>query len=1221
MLITRVIRGVMRRFLRKREKRPEDVAKEFILLFKDPDGFYIEEIPPKGRGVRTGKKIFKGEYLCTYFGKYISKERGEELEEENSTGIDASEEPNEGPLLGRLVNHGRGQEQNCTMKKVRIDNKPYLCLFAIRNIEVGEELLYNYGVDLPWETMVCGSLKDSKEKKRMESNASTAQYVMKVTEANKLEHTKANITESTDADNTELATRDRTERIKTESCEAYITESCDADITRNTEPDLMESTKADIVEINKEDIGEITEADTCIIESSRADINERLEADKAESATRDSTETEKNTESCEAEMIDITDADFMQSTKADKIKSTGADVTVHVSAKSDTRDISESKISESIRENVTMSTKWDTRDSTGSDITESIVDDMTGSTKSDTGDSTESNITESIGEDLTWNTRADTWDSTESNMTESIERDIIKSVWVDMMGSTEADKMESTDSHITDSIKTNTTESTNADKIESTEANIIASTGANSIENTEPDIMDITENNIADGTKANITESTEPDIMEITEADIADGTEANITESTEPDIMEITEADIADGTEANITESTEPDIMEITEAGITGGTEANITESTEPNIMARTKVLEADTVERTNRNTDQRKFIETSDLEDLASDNSEEYPVLSNFAYNVNVLEKGNGTLIPTKRPKKGENVEACVYSPCEYCFGFFVSSELWKHHKKCLVKPEGKTLKDKCIKARSALLLPMMAECSQELKSVLANMNDDNVTETVRKDTLILKYGEKIMKVGNEQHNKHFISQKMRELGRLLIEIKKTTPGCLRGLLKPSMFPKIIAAVKSLTGYDEKSQAYLIPSLALKLGSSLKKCAKILKAEALINGDDVVSKAADDFFDLCEMEWPDQVSTIALKNLKEKKWNKPEFLPVVQDIALLHNYLKEMASQLRKKLISPSEISTDSDEETETDGKNEEMIKKTRTGFWYQLAKVSLTQIILFNRRRSGEASRIKIDNYYAAGTEYNEDIRSVLSEVERKLLDHLNRFVIRGKRGNKVPVLLTNEMKEDIDCLMAHRKSVSISETNSYLFAIPESENHIRGSDCLRIFSEACGAEHPEIFALLNNELDVLAKFMGHNIKVHREYYRLPENTLQLAKVSKILLNLESGNLKGTGKTLEEIEVNMNAKPPQKDRKLKTIKRKSWSEVEKKAVNEELGVFVRQQRVPGKLDCDKCLRKKPELSGRSWKDIKYFIHNRIQNMKRKIREIYYYVELLFDK
>ncbi|KAJ8320899.1 hypothetical protein KUTeg_002486 [Tegillarca granosa] len=79
-------------------------------------------------------------------------------------------------------------------------------------------------------TMCIQIVKKKREWKAMQA---LAQYVMKVTEANKLEHTKANITESTDADNTELATRDRTERIKTESCEAYITESCDADITRN----------------------------------------------------------------------------------------------------------------------------------------------------------------------------------------------------------------------------------------------------------------------------------------------------------------------------------------------------------------------------------------------------------------------------------------------------------------------------------------------------------------------------------------------------------------------------------------------------------------------------------------------------------------------------------------------------------------------------------------------------------------------------------------------------------------------------------------------------------------------------------------------------------------------------------------------------------------------------------------------------------------------------
>ena len=32
-------------------------------------------------------------------------------------------------------------------------------------------------------------------------------------------------------------------------------------------------------------------------------------------------------------------------------------------------------------------------------------------------------------------------------------------------------------------------------------------------------------------------------------------------------------------------------------------------------------------------------------------------------------------------------------------------------------------------------------------------------------------------------------------------------------------------------------------------------------------------------------------------------------------------------------------------------------------------------------------------------------------------------------------------------------------------------------------------------QILNLNENELDVLARFMGHDIKVHRKYYRLPD------------------------------------------------------------------------------------------------------------------------------
>lgn len=67
--------------------------------------------------------------------------------------IDASEEPIKEPYLGRLVNHGEKKEINSKLKVIPDPNgQPALCLFALRDINTGEELLYNYGIsDLPWK--------------------------------------------------------------------------------------------------------------------------------------------------------------------------------------------------------------------------------------------------------------------------------------------------------------------------------------------------------------------------------------------------------------------------------------------------------------------------------------------------------------------------------------------------------------------------------------------------------------------------------------------------------------------------------------------------------------------------------------------------------------------------------------------------------------------------------------------------------------------------------------------------------------------------------------------------------------------------------------------------------------------------------------------------------------------------------------------------------------
>ncbi|KAJ8037708.1 hypothetical protein HOLleu_18599 [Holothuria leucospilota] len=65
-------------------------------------------------------------------------------------------------------------------------------------------------------------------------------------------------------------------------------------------------------------------------------------------------------------------------------------------------------------------------------------------------------------------------------------------------------------------------------------------------------------------------------------------------------------------------------------------------------------------------------------------------------------------------------------------------------------------------------------------------------------------------------------------------------------------------------------------------------------------------------------------------------------------------------------------------------------------------------------------------------------------------------------------------------------------------------------------------------QLLCLKDNELDLLAGYMGHDIRIHREFYRLPESTLQLAKVSKVLIMMEKGITSDyKGKSLDEINI----------------------------------------------------------------------------------------------
>lgn len=285
----------------------------------------------------------------------------------------------------------------------------------------------------------------------------------------------------------------------------------------------------------------------------------------------------------------------------------------------------------------------------------------------------------------------------------------------------------------------------------------------------------------------------------------------------------------------------------------------------------------------------------------------------------------------------------------------------------------------------------------------------------------------------------------------------------------------------------------------------------------------------------------------------------------------------------------------------------------------------------------------------------------------------------MVRGKRGRGVPVILTSQMKSNLDLLIEKREECNIKTENPYLFPIPKTASScMRAADILRSHAKLCGAQIPgnirsvnlrkhvatmsQLLNLNGNDVEGLATFMGHNVDVHKEYYRLPDNILQVAKISKLLLALESGKLKEIkGKNFDDIDVDEplsdtdlvgcgesdeeeihNQHQPlcnenetlnyenqslsnttlqdvgrqhpsipnigleRKEGKIvkfpkrrKTCTKNPWSPQEREVVANYFQKHILLKKVPNKEECSKCLTENPCLSDRSWSLIKFQVKN----------------------
>ncbi|XP_021356135.1 uncharacterized protein LOC110452122 [Mizuhopecten yessoensis] len=448
---------------------------------------------------------------------------------------------------------------------------------------------------------------------------------------------------------------------------------------------------------------------------------------------------------------------------------------------------------------------------------------------------------------------------------------------------------------------------------------------------------------------------------------------------------------------------------------------------------------------------------------------------MGNFQHNVSIMstrdqDDDNMQLIVDRRPKNVKNLED--FLPCSFCLGFFLKGDLWRHSKTCPLKMQGsEEQKETRVQLSSKLLLESSmaltknSKVDQEFLTVVAGMKQDEVLDCIKSDNALrLLGGSMIQKVGKSRVAN--VRQKLRELGRLLIEMRKTTPvngtslQNFNDIIKPENFDRITEVVwniagTSLSGEEVYTQRglpkYEKPSLALKLGHSLKKMAEMKRGCAIRNGDEVGRKEAENYIILHASEWNDKISSHASQTLSERRHNDPNLLPLTEDVVKLRRYLLDEQQRLIPLLRSAPSAS-----------------------IWRTLALVALTRVTVFNKRRGGETGQILLESYKNR-TNWNKagnaEIIGTLQPLEKKLLERLQLVEIVGKRDRKVPVILTEDMVSAIDTLNEARKDILLPAENKYLFAAPTTKDgYLKGWDALHFTTQNAGLAKPQLITSTN-------------------------------------------------------------------------------------------------------------------------------------------------------
>lgn len=393
-------------------------------------------------------------------------------------------------------------------------------------------------------------------------------------------------------------------------------------------------------------------------------------------------------------------------------------------------------------------------------------------------------------------------------------------------------------------------------------------------------------------------------------------------------------------------------------------------------------------------------------------------------------------------------------------------------------------------------------------LKKVFDRCRNDDVIRDIKFDWLAIVYGNNETSQYSKPRHIPMIRNRMRLIGRVLRALKTIEPAVseLAHLYIPRHYDRVVDAIRAVARVDEVRCEFVAPATASKAVTAIRKIGKLLHVQYIMQDNREKQRITQDFLTVMNSDMHISINKMVNETQSRIARQRKVILPSSDDVKLLADYIDA------ERIACFSELS-------------ESFTFKN----WRRLTELTMSSIIVFNRRRAGDTQNI-LDEDFETKEIYNEDtngeLLSSLPEQSKQIANQYSRMKVRGKLNRTVPVLLKADVEECLTLLIAHRQDAGVPPENGFLFGLPSKVDFHRVVDAGRVlkkFAKACGAKKPLLLTATNlrkhlaticvslqlsdTSVADVAEFMGHAEKVHREYYR--QNTIdrQIVQMSQLL------------------------------------------------------------------------------------------------------------------